>query len=566
MAKTTDSLRVLSFHWPYSIVSASNGNITLAPNGTGQIQLNTANGSVTVGGGSFNFQTSSAVAGQFVVGGGISADSPSGITLYSGVNGINLLTVAGGEFNMNGNANGNIVIAPHGTGDVQLVADTVQVGDANAAATITTNGTGNLVLNTNAGTNSGNITITQGANADIVITPNGTGDVDLVADTVVIGDAAAAATLTTNGAGNLILNTNAGTNSGSITINQGANANIQIAPNGTGLTILQGPTVGIVTNTAGASPFTGRHTATSSGVLANLSMNVQKHRTDIALASMTSEPAVIGFSVRDSASTNRIFARLYATYQGTGTQPIWGLQTSTNGFTTSVQTAILGGGVGVWGATGNGYTHTTNGTGNLTLSTNNGTNSGTIVINQGANADIVITPNGTGDVDLVADTVVIGDANAGATLTTNGTGNLTLNTNQGTNSGNITIAQGANGNVDLQPNGTGTVRLIAQSVNIGDGTNIAKIFSSGSTDLELRTGGANLTQITLSAVTNGNIDLMPHGTGKVSMATNRFQITTAKTPASATDTGVAGDICWDADYIYVCTATNTWKRSAISTW
>ena len=40
----------------------------------------------------------------------------------------------------------------------------------------------------------------------------------------------------------------------------------------------------------------------------------------------------------------------------------------------------------------------------------------------------------------------------------------------------------------------------------------------------------------------------------------------AKTPASATDTGVAGTICADANFIYVCTATNVWKRAAISTW
>lgn len=37
-------------------------------------------------------------------------------------------------------------------------------------------------------------------------------------------------------------------------------------------------------------------------------------------------------------------------------------------------------------------------------------------------------------------------------------------------------------------------------------------------------------------------------------------------PASATSTGTAGDIRYDADYIYVCIATNTWKRVAISTW
>jgi len=37
-------------------------------------------------------------------------------------------------------------------------------------------------------------------------------------------------------------------------------------------------------------------------------------------------------------------------------------------------------------------------------------------------------------------------------------------------------------------------------------------------------------------------------------------------PASATSTGAQGDVVWTADYIYVCTATNTWKRVAIATW
>jgi hypothetical protein len=37
-------------------------------------------------------------------------------------------------------------------------------------------------------------------------------------------------------------------------------------------------------------------------------------------------------------------------------------------------------------------------------------------------------------------------------------------------------------------------------------------------------------------------------------------------PATTGATGTAGDIRYDADYIYVCTATNTWKRAAIATW
>ena len=76
-----------------------------------------------------------------------------------------------------------------------------------------------------------------------------------------------------------------------------------------------------------------------------------------------------------------------------------------------------------------------------------------------SNANIDLVPNGTGDVTLQADTVQIGDSNADATLTTNGTGDLILNTNAGTNSGNITIADGANGNIDITTNGTGAIKF-----------------------------------------------------------------------------------------------------------
>jgi hypothetical protein len=86
----------------------------------------------------------------------------------------------GGNLDVNGQSivstsNGNIVLEPDGTGDVQLNADTIRIGDVNTAAFITTNGTGSLLLSTNNGTNSGTITINQGANANIFLTPNGTG-------------------------------------------------------------------------------------------------------------------------------------------------------------------------------------------------------------------------------------------------------------------------------------------------------------------------------------------------------------------------------------------------------
>ena len=83
-----------------------------------------------------------------------------------------------------------------------------------------------------------------------------------------------------------------------------------------------------------------------------------------------------------------------------------------------------------------------------------------------SNANIDIVPNGTGDITLQADTVQVGDNNANATITTNGTGDLILNTNSGTDSGTITIADGANGNINIAPNGTGVVQAGGSAVKV----------------------------------------------------------------------------------------------------
>jgi len=47
---------------------------------------------------------------------------------------------------------------------------------------------------------------------------------------------------------------------------------------------------------------------------------------------------------------------------------------------------------------------------------------------------------------------------------------------------------------------------------------------------------------------------------------NSIRVRAARTPASSTAAGNLGEICWDGDYVYVCVAANTWKRSALSTW
>ena len=123
--------------------------------------------------------------------------------------------------------NGDINLAPNGTGDVVFDTDLVKVGGGSEEGVVTSNGAYDLTLETNSGTNSSKITITDAANGDVSVIPNGTGE-------LVIGSGSASGKITSSGAYDLELDTNGGTNSGSIVITDAANGDITIATNGTG--------------------------------------------------------------------------------------------------------------------------------------------------------------------------------------------------------------------------------------------------------------------------------------------------------------------------------------------
>ena len=95
------------------------------------------------------FQTTSSAVNQFDITNAATGNAPS-------------ISATGGDSNI------DIVLIPKGTGETK-------VGTGAANATITSSGAHNLILDTNSGTNSGTITITDGANGDINIAPNGTG-------------------------------------------------------------------------------------------------------------------------------------------------------------------------------------------------------------------------------------------------------------------------------------------------------------------------------------------------------------------------------------------------------
>ena len=83
----------------------------------------------------------------------------------------NAATGSGPEIGAVGDdSNINLELRPKGTGEIQI-------GTGAANATLTSSGAHDLILDTNGGTNSGNITITDAANGNITATPNGTGEV-----------------------------------------------------------------------------------------------------------------------------------------------------------------------------------------------------------------------------------------------------------------------------------------------------------------------------------------------------------------------------------------------------
>ena len=97
------------------------------------------------------FQTTTSAVNQFDITNAATGNAPS-------------ISATGGDSNI------DVAIIPKGTGETKI-------GTGAATATLTSSGAYDLTLDTNGGTNSGTITITDGANGAITATPNGTGEV-----------------------------------------------------------------------------------------------------------------------------------------------------------------------------------------------------------------------------------------------------------------------------------------------------------------------------------------------------------------------------------------------------
>jgi len=80
--------------------------------------------------------------------------------------------------------------------------------------------------------------------------------------------------------------------------------------------------------------------------------------------------------------------------------------------------------------------------------------------------------------------------------------------------------------------------------------------------LTIATSAANTDRVVLLSNPSTNASLKTIALTNLSLPVNLSN----SVPANSTSVGTAGSIRYDSSYIYVCTANNTWKRSALTTW
>jgi hypothetical protein len=130
----------------------------------------------------------------------------------------------------------------------------------------------------------------------------------------------------------------------------------------------------------------------------------------------------------------------------------------------------------------------------------------------------------------------------------------------------------SSGSVDITGEG-GVVIDGSSSVAITGATTVAGVLkTSTTTDAASSTTGALQTAgglgITKSANVGGALTVAKTATIQSSLTVNgALNVVGGEgTPASVSATCTKGTIKWDTGYIYICTATDTWRRMAVDAW
>jgi hypothetical protein len=384
------------------------------------------------------------------------------------------------------------------------------------------------------------------------------------------------------------------------------------AGSGAALTNLPGANVtGVVANASyataagSATTATSASTATSATTAATVTTAAQPNITSVGTLSVLSTSGNISavgniagsYFIGNGAALTGIVANttyndsnvaaFLPTYTGAMTAMLGNVTTTGNvqgafvkgngsQLTGLVSTIVAGPGISVSGPTGavtitnnnpNAYTNSNvtsllSSFGSNTISTTGTITSGNfntsgIVSATGNITGANINGNGSGLTGIVTSII------AGSGISVNAaTGAVTI-TNTGGGGSSTSISNGTS-NVSI-PTANGAIGLYAN----GGSTNGCQIVMNSNGVLVISTkSGANVNINTTGQTVIGDAevqDLTVTGT-IISQGVSGSQppFRGAQLARTGTSSGAAGDICWDSNYIYVCTASNVWKRAVLS--
>lgn len=190
----------------------------------------------------------------------------------------------------------------------------------------------------------------------------------------------------------------------------------------------------------------------------------------------------------------------------------------------------------------------------------------TIANNKWGVQRIYILPNGSVNVQLAQFTyTTVGEALS--SINTEGFVVETELQNDGILCGFIAVQQGS---TDLESatffdagkfGGSGAVSNISTLQQAYDNSSGDPeiLIDDGGGEVRIRNGTGNGTHLVLAVQKNA-------GTNMLAVYADRVAIETPGVPPTTTSNGTKGTIAYNSSFLYICTATNTWRRVALSTW
>lgn len=481
------------------IVSVSNGDITLQPNGTGILYLTN------------NVNVSSS---QFSVGNMVSTFINSDLTVLPpsmGINnqalfnnfgisgipttylqGVNEATVYVSALNSSGIPATELGLDPAGNATITALnninlltgaGNKVFVGNGANTAYVTSNGATNLLLQTNSGTNSGSIQLGAGLSGNVAITHGATGKVTVgnyfFGNTAIISSSGTQPLTLASDNSNIVIRGSGG--SGDVDIN--ATNNINLTP-ASFTNNIQG-----LFNNFGVSGIPAAYLQAANETVIYVSAY---NSSSIPGAEIILDPTSSGSVTLGGANSGSIVLQ-----NGSSGNVIL-----TTGFGANYVKLNPQFGKVMVGNGSNTAVITTNGATNLTLQTNDGTNSGSITLGAGMAGDIALTHGLTGK-------VTVGNYFFGNTAIVSSSGSqaLTLQTNSG-NTTSIVMNSGPTGKLAITTPFAGSVTIGNQFFG-----NTAILSSSGTQPLTLASDNGNVIisgsggsgDVDINATTNINI-------------------------------------------------------------